>query len=472
MTEPIRFDHRMSDTDALMWHVEQDPILRSTITVLWRLDRAPDRTRLDEKIDRATRLIPRLRQRVAATPLSIATPRWEVDPNFDLSFHCRFLKAVSDRTWRKVLDMAQVIAMQAFDRARPLWEFYVIDDLAEGGAAMIMKLHHSISDGVGLVQMTSSLVERYRELDPGRTPKPMPPAPEARELTRSERIWDAIAFERAQRLGAARRFVGALGREIGGAVRNPLGAARRLSNGVASTGRLLAPVSEPMSPIMRGRSLSVRFDTIALSLPDLKAAGKAVGGTLNDAFVAAVAGGLRRYHERHGAPVEALRMTMPINVRDGDDGARAGNAFVPARFPVPVGITDPSARMRAIHDLVHAQRAEPALGLLDDVSGILRRLPTPVYTALFGSMLKGVDFVTSNVPGPPIEVFISGARIESVYGFGPLSGAAANLTLFSYLDQLGLAVNTDRAAVPDADVFVECLNLGIAEVLGVATGQT
>src|SRR5262245_51494998 len=113
----------MSDADALMWHVEQDPLLRSTITVVWQLDRLPDRDRLDEKIDRATRLIPRLRQRVTQSSLSIATPRWEVDPNFDLSFHCRHLKATRDGSWRAVLDMAQVIAMQGFDRARPLWEF-------------------------------------------------------------------------------------------------------------------------------------------------------------------------------------------------------------------------------------------------------------------------------------------------------------------------------------------------------------
>ncbi len=465
MAEPIRFEHRMSDADALMWHVEQDPLLRSTITCLWLLDRAPDRTRLDEKIERATRLIPRLRQRVVSNPLSIAPPRWEIDPHFDISFHCRFLKATSDRSWRAVLDMAQVIAMQAFDRARPLWEFYVIDDLAAGGAAMIMKLHHAISDGVGLVQMTTSLVERYRERDPTRTPKPMPPAPEAHVMTQRERVWDALAHERARRAGQARRVLGAVGSGLRSAVRDPLGSVRRLSDGMASTARLLAPATAPLSSIMRGRSLSLHFDTLTLSLSALKAAARAIGGTLNDAFVAAVAGGLRRYHERHGAPIGSLRMTMPINVRDSQDAGRVGNQFVPARFVVPVGIVSPLERMKAVQELVRRQRAEPALGLIEDVSGFLRRLPAPMYTALFGSMLKGVDFVTSNVPGPPFEVFVSGARIESVFGFGPLSGAAANLTLFSYLDQLGLAVNTDRAAVPDPQVFVESLQEGFAEVL-------
>jgi hypothetical protein len=216
----------------------------------------------------------------------------------------------------------------------------------------------------------------------------------------------------------------------------------------------------------------VHFDSLALSLPALKASGKIVGGTLNDAFVAAVGGGLRRYHERHGAPIEELRMTMPINVRGGADANRAGNRFVPARLLVPVGIADPAARIRAVGALVRRQRDEPALGLVDDVSSLLRRLPRPVATALFGSMLKGVDFVTSNVPGPPFETFLSGARVESVYGFAPLSGAAANLTLFSYLEQLGLAINTDRSAVPDPDVFLASLQEGIDEVLAVGGSGT
>jgi WS/DGAT/MGAT family acyltransferase len=219
---------------------------------------------------------------------------------------------------------------------------------------------------------------------------------------------------------------------------------------------------------MRGRSLAVRFDTFALALEDLKRAAKAVDGTLNDAFVGAVTGGLRRYHERHGRPAAELRMTMPINLRQGDEEGRAGNVFAPARFPVPVGVADPAARMRLIHELVSRQRSEPALAFLDDVTALLGRLPRVLSASLFGSMLKAIDFVTSNVPGPPFPVWASGARVEKMFGFGPLSGAAANVTLFSYDGQLHVAINTDPAAVPDPELFVQCLGEGVAEVLSVA----
>src|SRR3954467_2626885 len=92
----IQYESRMSDADKLMWTIEHDPMLRSTITSVVLLDRAPDRSTFEEVIDRASRRIPRLRQRVVSNPLSLAPPRWEVDPNFDMHFHLRWVKAGGD----------------------------------------------------------------------------------------------------------------------------------------------------------------------------------------------------------------------------------------------------------------------------------------------------------------------------------------------------------------------------------------
>ena len=117
--------------------------------------------------------------------------------------------------------------------------------------------------------------------------------------------------------------------------------------------------------------------------------------------------------------------------------------------------------------LVAAQRAEPALPFMEEISSVFSRLPSAVSTWLMGSMLKGIDLVTSNVPGPQFEVFVSGARIEEIYGFGPLGGAAINVTLFSYNGEVWVAINTDRAAVPDPKVFRESLEAGFAEVIAV-----
>jgi diacylglycerol O-acyltransferase len=166
--------------------------------------------------------------------------------------------------------------------------------------------------------------------------------------------------------------------------------------------------------------------------------------------------------------VEALRMTMPINVREGEKGAKAGNQFVPARFEVPVTVLDPIDRMRRIGELVRKQRSEPALPLVDEISSLLNRFPAAISAQIFGSMLKGVDFVTSNVPGPQMDVYASVGLIEEIYGFGPLSGAAANITLFSYRGRCGIAVTTDQVAVPDPERMRSCLEAGLGQVLACA----
>ncbi len=458
----MRFEQRMSDADALMWTIEKDPLLRSTITSVAVFDRSPDRDQLTDAVDRASRLVPRLRQRVVSNPLSIAPPRWEVDPNFDLSFHLRWLRAAGRGTRRDVLDLAEPIAMQGFDRARPLWEITVVDGLEDGRSAVILKLHHAITDGVGGIKLAMHLFDLDRE---GSDRGPMPDAPPVQVLNRAQRIVDAVDHERRRQLGIARRSWRTAARAVTTAVADAPGSARRAAETAGSVGRLLAPATEPLSDVMTGRSLSVRFDALTFPLADMKAAAKQAGGKLNDAFVAGVAGGLRRYHLRHGSSVRELRMTMPINIRNDETSDLAGNQFAPARFPVPLTIDDPVERMAHVRELVTRQRAEPALSLAAPLAAVLYRLPATVSTGLFGSMLRGVDFVTSNVPGVPVPVFLAGARMEAQFPFGPMSGAATNVTLLSYLDEVQIGVNSDPAAVPDGDVFVSCLEEGFAEVL-------
>jgi len=462
MSEQMRFENRMSDADALMWTIEKDPLLRSTITSVAVLDQSPDRERLIESVDRATRLVPRLRQRVVSNAMSIAPPRWEFDPNFDIDYHLRWMKAPGEGTLRDLLDVAQPIAMQGFDRARPLWEFTVVEGLADGRAGLIIKVHHAITDGVGAVKIAMHLFDLERDvaLDRG----PMPDEPEIHVMSQMERVRDAIDHERRRQLGIARRSATSIATSAASAATDVAGTARQLSSTLGSIGRMLAPATTPLSPIMTGRSLSVHFDTITVPLSELKSAAKRADGKLNDAFVAGITGGLRRYHQHHGVDVDELRMSMPINIRNDETADLAGNQFAPARFAVPTAIEDPIERMRSTRELVTQQRGEPALSLAAPLAGILYRLPASITTGVFGSMLRGIDFVTSNVPGVPIPVFFGGARMEAQFAFGPMSGAATNITLLSYLDEVQIAINSDPAAIPDPDVFVACLHEGIDEI--------
>jgi WS/DGAT/MGAT family acyltransferase len=329
-----------------------------------------------------------------------------------------------------------------------------------------MKLHHAVSDGVGLLHMTESLVERSREPRPRKHAAPAPEV-EKESPRAAARLRAALAERRRIDSDRNRRAARAALSGLRAFAANPAEVLRDARDVVGSLGRLLEPVSEPMSPIMRERGTSLRLRSFAIPLEELKRAGKALQGTVNDAFVSGIAAGLRQYHAHHGAPVDELRMTMPINLREGEKGKKAGNQFAPARFLVPVGIEDPAERTRVIQERVVEQRGEPALPLFDDVNSVLSLLPKAATRALASGMLKAIDFTTSNVPGPRFPVYASGAKIEHMFPFGPPAGAAVNITLFSYDGVCHVGVNADAAAVADPDLLVECLKKGVDEVLAV-----
>lgn len=462
--EPVIFDDRMSDSDALMWSIEKDPMLRSTITTAVVVEGDLDRDQLQRTLERASRIIPRLRQRVRANPLSIAPPRWEIDPNFDLRYHLRAARAPGAGTMGDLLAMAGPVAMQGFDRARPLWEATVVEGLSNDRTAIILKVHHAITDGVGGVRLMLELFD----LEPNPKERPMPSEPEVHVMNQTERFIDAFNHERRRQGEALRQAAAAgLGSAVGAAY-DPTGSMTAGTELASSIGRLLRPGASPLSPIMTERSLSNHFEVLTMPLDMAKKVGHRIGGTLNDTFVGGIARGLRLYHQKHGEDPELLRMGMPINIRDETSSSSAGNAFVPARLELPMRFDDPEHLLRAVRSQCLAARDEPANQLVAPMSNLLNRLPTTVVTQIFGSLMRGLDFQASNVPGSPFPLYLLGRQVQAVFPFGPTAGASLNVTLLSYQNELNVGVNVDPAAVPDVDVFMECLRTGYDELLELA----
>ena len=465
MTDEITYDDRMSDSDAVLWHIERDPRLRSTIGNVWVMDSMPDMTRLENTLNGAVHKVPRLRQRVIEDPVNLAPPRWVDDPDFDPSYHLRFVACPGAGTVRDVLDYAAPVLMSGFDKDRPLWELHVISGMADGKVATLLKIHHAIADGVGLVNMTGSMVETGPDVERREWPRwePADALPSVVDLFR-----DAVVHRAKGAVSIAGRLAGGVARTGLNAVRSPSAEAGSFRSTFSSLGRLLEPATVPMSPTLAARSASTHLDVVEVPLASLKAAGKAAGGTINDAFVAAVAGALARYHDEMGDEVPAVRMNMPINVRTDDTEGHASNHFVPARFEVPLDVADPVERMRMMHQLVGAARSEPAMAHVDTVNTVFSNLGPTVSVALAGGMMKALDLVTSNVPGPPFTVYASGAKVEAMFPFGPLGGAAVNFTMFSYDGTCYVGVNSDTAAVTDPNLLVEYLDKSFAEVCAVA----
>ena len=184
---------RLSDVDALLWRIERDPLLRSTIVMVTLLDQAPDRERMMDRVERSTHMIPRLRERVVQSSFTASPPRWAPDPYFDLSYHFRIINAPGNGTFRDVLDLATPIGMAGFDPSRPLWETTLIEGLADGRAALVQKAHHALTDGIGGMQMVMSTMDLERDPDKEISLDELPPPvfPPTRSNTR--RALDSLA---------------------------------------------------------------------------------------------------------------------------------------------------------------------------------------------------------------------------------------------------------------------------------------
>jgi WS/DGAT/MGAT family acyltransferase len=450
----------LRNTDAFMWSMESDPRLRSTIVSVVLLDRTPNWEQLVERFDLLSRTMPIFRQRVAPSTVP-APPRWTLDTDFDLAFHLRRVTAPQPATMDTVLDMARVAAMADFDRARPLWEVTLIDGLADGGAAVLCKLHHALTDGIGAVQIAMTLYDRTEEGDDGRRPMPSVPIPTAPGLLSGVR--DVISYDTglaAAVLAAPLKAAPAL---VVNGIRRPVQTLSAVGSTVASIYRTVRPIGRPGSPIMCDRSKVRRLAALNVSTTALHRAGAVAGGSLNDAFIAAITGGLRRYHEKHGAVVGDLSVSMPISLRtDGDPVG--GNRATLMRFDVPAAVADPAQRISSIHDRTNKMRSEKSLSYTQSIAGVLNLMPR----WYIGSVLRNVDFVASDVPGIPIPVFLAGAAVRMQYAFAPTIGAALNVTLLSYVDTCAIGINMDSNAIPDPEVLYDCLVAGFDEVLALA----
>jgi WS/DGAT/MGAT family acyltransferase len=446
----------MSHPEAIMWAVEKDPSLRSDFVNITMLDGVPDEARLRAKVARAVQEIPRLGERVVAPPLRLAPPEWQPDPTLDLDYHLRRVSAPPPGGRRELLDLAALLSSAPLDRSRPLWEFTLVEGLADGKAALLQRVHHTITDGVGGLKLSLSLVDLER--DPDDSPPVPAGAPRPAETPRSGPV-DVIAGAVSYTLRRERDLVRAGVGAVAGLALHPLDLPRRTSETVHLAGSVRRQifVTEPArSPAFTHRSLGRRFEVYSIPLDAAQHTAKALGGTINDVYVTGVAGALGLYHDRLGCPVDELRMAMPVSTRERSDSS--ANRFAPSRTIIPVVPRDPADRLRMVQQRLRAVRDEPVLAAAESLSGALALLPTAVLVTVTRTQARTIDFATSNLRGSPVDLYIGGARIEANYPMGPRAGCPLNVTLLSYCGELHMGLNLDPAAVTRPDVLLECLD--------------
>ena len=425
----------MSPAEALMWTVERDPILRSTFMTVTVLDRPPDMERLASRIGDAMSGFPRMRQRVRTATNIFDRHRWIEDVSFDLRYHIRHVALPPPGDDRALFELAALWLEDAFDPVRPLWQLTVVEGLEGGRAAMFTKMHHTITDGVGGLRLSSSFLDFDAA---GTAPVRMPrsePDPEAAETASPSAIAEVLSTVTGLAGNAAKALRPDVAlRQIRGAAASAVSVIRQGGGGGAS-------------PLWEGRSMGRWLDRIDLSLDTARRVSKDLGGTVNDYFVSGVTGGAARYHRALGADVDSLRVAMPVSTRV--DSSFGGNSFAPTRVVVPAGIVDPAERFRAIHETLAVVRKDPSIGFMDSVAGVIMNLPPAVLTPLARQQVSVVDLAASNLRGSPVQLYVAGAAVEANYPMGPTAGVAFNTTVLSYMSRLDMGLDVDVAAVSD-----------------------
>ena len=450
----LSFPVDFSPSDRLMWKIERDPVLRSPVLAIGLLDREPDWSAVRRTFARAVERVPRLRQKVEVSGPAGRRIRWVDDPAFSLDYHLRRVRAPHPGDMDAVLALTAPFAISSLDAARPQWELTLVEGLEGGRAAFVMKFHHTITDGVGGVDLAGTVFDTSRR-GSARSAKAAPP-PEPETEPEDDALWRQVAG--AMRVGLR-------------AATQPTATAKGAVRFAKSLARMLEPVPEPMSPVLRGRSLDRQLHALEFPMAEFRAAAQAAGGTINDVFLAGVAGGLHDFHERLGHEVPALRVTMPINLRSENDPP-GGNRFTPARFVLPIDDPDPVVRAHIAGNIARRWRREPAVGLTDVLAMLLDQLPPSVVTPLFGSMLKNVDIDATDIPGLAEPAFLGGARIDRMWAFAPPTGAALSVTLLSHIDTACIGLVSDLAAVSDAELLATCLQSAFEDVIALGHAVT
>lgn len=438
---------RMTELESTMWRANRHPGNSTQGVILEVFAGTPAWDDVLKWHEDGLAAFPRFRQRVVEPALPVGPPAWADDETFDLGYHLRRMRLPKPGSTDQLLEVAQAIGCTPLDPSRPPWTGTFVEGLEGGRSAYVLVVHHCLMDGHGSIQLLSQLhtgQTALSEESPEKAPNP----------------WELAAEHLGEQARSLPKLAAKALSLAADAARDPAKAGRY----AASMARVLAPPPVSGSPLLgTGPRSAWRYGMLECPLADLKAAGRAVGGTVNDAYVAAMLGGLRRYHEKRGLEIGDITVNMPVSMRTGGD-AQGGNRFTSAFFTVPSSVVDPVKRLQALREAVSSVSGEPALDLFSLALPVLNRAPAAVLTPLFTGLQDRTDLTISNVPGMTETGRFAGHDVESVYYFGPLPGSPVTAVLHSHAGTCCIGVNCD-GDVFDRDDLIACLREGIDEIL-------
>jgi diacylglycerol O-acyltransferase / wax synthase len=465
---------RLSPLDASFLHIEDDVSHMHIASVAIFEGPEPAFGDVVAMVESKLPLVPRYRQVVKTVPFELGRPVWVDDPHFNIEYHLRHTALPSPGGEGELRSLIGRVMAQQLDRAKPLWEIWVVQGLEDGRWAMLSKTHHALVDGVSGTDMLAVVMDRSPDGDGDGTrsdeswePEPVPSgwALAADALTGMVRS----PYEQVRAARAQTRFV-----------RRLAAYAREVAGGLVAMGGLVRPT--PLSSLNGPLGPHRRYAWAATTVDDIRRVRKELGGTFNDVVLASITNGFRELLLSRGEDVErVVRTLVPVSVRPRDESGRAvgDGTFenrVTAMFAeLPVDIEDPALRLSVISEQM-AGLKESKQAMAGEALTSMSGFAPPMLLAL-GMRLatkagqRNVNTVTTNVPGPQFPLYAAGRRMIRAFPYVPLAGQVRiGIAIFSYNGEVTFGITGDYDTTADIDVLAHGIEDGMTQMLKTGTG--
>src|SRR5271165_5359992 len=411
--------------------------------------------------------VPRYRQKLRTVPFRLGPPVWVDDPHFDLGYHVRRTALPRPGGDQQLAELMARVMSQRLDRDHPLWEYWVVEGLAQHRWALISKVHHCMVDGV-------SGTDLYRVIFDF-SPEPVPSAADDRPVSPEPSPVELAAQAALDNVALPARDVLALTSAAG----DPGGAIHQAADTVRAVAKL-APALWPVT----GSSLSGpigqqrRYTWARASLNDVKQIKRELGGTVNDVVLAAISGGFRALLLARGEQPgpHMVRSLVPVSVRAPGEENIYENRVSAVLADLPVHIPDPVERLAVVRAELQSLKASKEAMVGEALTSLGRFTPFPLASwwvrLAFGLPQREIVTVTTNVPGPGQPLYGVGRRLLEIIPYVPIATTVRiGVSIFTYCGNVTFGITGDYAANPDLDVLAHSIERGLSELLVAAKRQ-
>jgi len=429
--------------------------------------------RIVQTIHERAHLAPHLRQRLLEVPLSVDFPYWLRDATFDQDYHVRHVVLPEPGDWRQLCRLIARLHAQPLDRARPLWETYVIEGLDDienvpaGSFALFSKTHHAAIDGASSNDIGTALCD---------------PSPSIRKIEGADtwladpppKPWELETFALQHNVLKPLRYL-----EF---IQKAIPAWTRTLEGLA-TGRLHRAPRVPRTRFNSSVSPQRVFEGVTFKLDEIRAIKNTLAGTVNDVILAVCSGALRHYLlEKGELPDTSLVAMCPVDLRDHDEAkATGGNQVASMAVALHTEIADPRERLLAIHaetrnakELAASMDPRVMLGMSEFTPTTIAALNSQIAAAQGLANITEPEFntVITNMPGPQLPIFSNGAQHVRGWGTGPsVEGNGLFQSVGSYCGELTVGISCCRKMMPDPENYADCLRNSFAELKLAVLGE-